>query len=192
METPIKACHNCRRRRVRCDSSVPVCQKCAKAGQECLGYGKLFIWNQGVASRGKMMGKTFQDMGRSAMKRPKNANNSSTRPTNPKRATEFVANASRTEATKFPIIQRSGSGSSSSIAVSAMYTLPQGQPQSMALSRLPSSRPVHFPALDVQGDVDEDDPVEISVHRVLVDPLYQDLDASSRYYISYCKLQLLE
>ncbi|KAE8137730.1 fungal-specific transcription factor domain-containing protein [Aspergillus pseudotamarii] len=30
-----------------------------KTGQECLGYGKLFIWNQGVASRGKMMGKTY-------------------------------------------------------------------------------------------------------------------------------------
>ncbi|KAE8383814.1 fungal-specific transcription factor domain-containing protein [Aspergillus bertholletiae] len=30
-----------------------------KLGQECLGYGKLFLWNQGVASRGKMMGKTF-------------------------------------------------------------------------------------------------------------------------------------
>ncbi|KAL4909578.1 hypothetical protein BDW74DRAFT_174780 [Aspergillus multicolor] len=31
--------------------------------QECLGYGKLFVWNQGVASRGKMMGKTFSAPG---------------------------------------------------------------------------------------------------------------------------------
>ncbi|KAL4807910.1 fungal-specific transcription factor domain-containing protein [Aspergillus unguis] len=54
-----KACHNCRRRRIRCDRAVPACQKCAKYGQECLGYGKLFVWNNGVASRGKMMGKTF-------------------------------------------------------------------------------------------------------------------------------------
>ena len=54
-----KPCHNCRRKRLRCDRSVPVCHKCVKTGQECLGYGKLFIWNQGVASRGKMMGKTY-------------------------------------------------------------------------------------------------------------------------------------
>lgn len=52
-------CHNCRRRRLRCDRSVPSCQKCIKAGQECLGYGKLFRWNQGIASRGKMMGKSY-------------------------------------------------------------------------------------------------------------------------------------
>jgi hypothetical protein len=28
---------------------------------ECLGYGKLFKWNSGVASRGKMMGKSYDD-----------------------------------------------------------------------------------------------------------------------------------
>lgn len=54
-----KPCHNCRRKRRRCDRSVPVCHKCMKTGQECLGYGKLFIWNEGVASRGKMMGKAY-------------------------------------------------------------------------------------------------------------------------------------
>ncbi|KAL4921338.1 fungal-specific transcription factor domain-containing protein [Aspergillus aurantiobrunneus] len=54
-----KACHTCRRRRLKCDRTVPACQKCARTGQECLGYGKLFLWNHGVASRGKMMGKTY-------------------------------------------------------------------------------------------------------------------------------------
>lgn len=54
-----KACHNCRRRRLKCDRDVPACRKCALNGQECLGYGKLFVWNEGVASRGKMMGKTY-------------------------------------------------------------------------------------------------------------------------------------
>ncbi|KAI0423666.1 fungal-specific transcription factor domain-containing protein [Xylaria sp. FL1042] len=39
-----KACHNCRRRRLRCDRSVPVCFKCTKTGQKCLGYGKLYRW----------------------------------------------------------------------------------------------------------------------------------------------------
>ncbi|KAI0536243.1 fungal-specific transcription factor domain-containing protein [Xylaria digitata] len=39
-----KPCHNCRRRRLRCDRSVPVCYKCTKTGQRCLGYGKLYRW----------------------------------------------------------------------------------------------------------------------------------------------------
>ncbi|KAF2000974.1 hypothetical protein P154DRAFT_191818 [Amniculicola lignicola CBS 123094] len=57
---PSKACHNCRRRRWKCDRSLPVCQKCLSSGTECLGYNKLFVWNNGVASRGKMMGKSFE------------------------------------------------------------------------------------------------------------------------------------
>ncbi|PVI01073.1 hypothetical protein DM02DRAFT_562051 [Periconia macrospinosa] len=57
---PTKACHNCRKRRWKCDRSLPVCHKCLSSGAECLGYGKLFVWNNGVASRGKMMGKSFE------------------------------------------------------------------------------------------------------------------------------------
>ncbi|KAF2643887.1 hypothetical protein P280DRAFT_392554 [Massarina eburnea CBS 473.64] len=58
---PTKACHNCRKRRWKCDRSLPVCQKCLSTGVDCLGYGKLFVWNKGVASRGKMMGKSFEE-----------------------------------------------------------------------------------------------------------------------------------
>jgi hypothetical protein len=58
-EPPTKACHNCRRSRRRCDRSIPTCTKCQLAGQDCLGYGKLLSWTNSVASRGKMMGKTF-------------------------------------------------------------------------------------------------------------------------------------
>lgn len=54
-----KPCHNCKRRRLRCDRKLPFCQKCVKKGENCLGYGKLLVWNRGVASRGKMMGKSF-------------------------------------------------------------------------------------------------------------------------------------
>ncbi|KAI1130656.1 fungal-specific transcription factor domain-containing protein [Nemania abortiva] len=42
--TEQKPCHNCRRRRLRCDRSVPVCYKCSKTGQRCLGYGQLYRW----------------------------------------------------------------------------------------------------------------------------------------------------
>ncbi|KAL2803132.1 fungal-specific transcription factor domain-containing protein [Aspergillus granulosus] len=53
------ACHTCRRRRLRCDEAKPLCQRCAAAGIECQGYGNLILWVDGVASRGKMMGKSF-------------------------------------------------------------------------------------------------------------------------------------
>lgn len=59
MERPTEPCHTCRRYRVKCDRSVPFCQKCLHTGRECLGYQKKLIrWNQGIASRGKLMGRT--------------------------------------------------------------------------------------------------------------------------------------
>ena len=44
-------CHNCRRRRLRCDRSRPICNKCSSSGRECLGYDKLFIWTQCAGTR---------------------------------------------------------------------------------------------------------------------------------------------
>lgn len=38
---------------------LPGCAKCARTQLDCLGYKKPLVWNKGVASRGKMMGKTF-------------------------------------------------------------------------------------------------------------------------------------
>lgn len=52
----VEACHNCRRQRLKCDRTLPHCLKCTKRGQECLGYGRLYRWELGVASRGKMTG----------------------------------------------------------------------------------------------------------------------------------------
>jgi len=52
-------CYTCRRRRVKCDRQLPLCAKCERTKLECLGYRKPLVWNKGVASRGKMMGKTF-------------------------------------------------------------------------------------------------------------------------------------
>ena len=58
----LQPCHNCRRKQLKCDRSIPQCLKCTQRGQECLGYQCLFRWEQGVASRGRMAGKTFDDM----------------------------------------------------------------------------------------------------------------------------------
>ncbi|KAI1640989.1 hypothetical protein F4809DRAFT_293972 [Biscogniauxia mediterranea] len=39
-----KACNTCRRRRVRCDETKPLCHRCAKGGFECLGYERPTQW----------------------------------------------------------------------------------------------------------------------------------------------------
>ncbi|KAJ0118702.1 criflavine sensitivity control protein acr-2 [Diaporthe amygdali] len=51
---PSKSCHNCRRKRLRCDRSIPDCQKCTSKGEKCLGYGKLLRWTNAVAVRGNL------------------------------------------------------------------------------------------------------------------------------------------
>lgn len=54
---PSKGCHNCRRRRLRCDRSFPSCHKCSSTGEECLGYGALLRWTNAPAIRGKLAGR---------------------------------------------------------------------------------------------------------------------------------------
>ncbi|KAF5670557.1 acriflavine sensitivity control ACR-2 [Fusarium heterosporum] len=51
-----KPCHNCRRRRLRCDRLLPHCAKCEAKGVECLGYSQIFQWTGAVASRGRLAG----------------------------------------------------------------------------------------------------------------------------------------
>ncbi|KAL2021745.1 hypothetical protein VTK56DRAFT_6688 [Thermocarpiscus australiensis] len=51
-----KACHNCRRRRLRCDRSRPSCRKCWSTGEACLGYGTVLRWANAPAVRGKLAG----------------------------------------------------------------------------------------------------------------------------------------
>lgn len=53
-------CHNCRRRRLRCDRSVPSCHKCSINGEECLGYGPLLRWADAPAIRGKLAGQGLE------------------------------------------------------------------------------------------------------------------------------------
>lgn len=39
---------------MRCDRSLPQCQKCISKGDQCLGYGRLLRWTNAVAVRGKL------------------------------------------------------------------------------------------------------------------------------------------
>ncbi|OAL24490.1 hypothetical protein AYO20_10648 [Fonsecaea nubica] len=55
----LKDCRTCNRRRIRCDRSLPTCKKCALKDLTCPGYGLRIQFGQGVASRGKLTGKTL-------------------------------------------------------------------------------------------------------------------------------------
>ncbi|KAK2831897.1 hypothetical protein FQN49_007058 [Arthroderma sp. PD_2] len=50
-------CHTCRKRRVRCDSGQPSCQKCMARGIECLGYGKQkpLVWLEGGGNQNQYL-----------------------------------------------------------------------------------------------------------------------------------------
>ncbi|KAJ5351445.1 hypothetical protein N7452_000419 [Penicillium brevicompactum] len=65
-----EACWTCRSRHVQCDRSKAPCDKCLKAGLECVK--KLpFRWVQGVAIRGNMKGHVYENKSGGTLKRPK-------------------------------------------------------------------------------------------------------------------------
>ncbi|KAI1028653.1 hypothetical protein LB503_002102 [Fusarium chuoi] len=57
-EVASENCKTCVRRRIKCDRSVPSCLKCCSRGLDCPGYGLRLRWDQGVASRGNLTGKS--------------------------------------------------------------------------------------------------------------------------------------
>ncbi|KUJ12603.1 uncharacterized protein LY89DRAFT_738377 [Mollisia scopiformis] len=48
---PLKDCRTCNRRRIRCDRSLPTCQKCKSRNLECPGYGVNFRWKEATKAR---------------------------------------------------------------------------------------------------------------------------------------------
>ncbi|KAJ5336644.1 uncharacterized protein N7506_004666 [Penicillium brevicompactum] len=54
----IADCRVCQKRRIRCDRTVPQCQKCGVRGFTCPGFPSIVLrWDQGIASRGKFTGR---------------------------------------------------------------------------------------------------------------------------------------
>ncbi|KAF2093164.1 hypothetical protein NA57DRAFT_19042, partial [Rhizodiscina lignyota] len=52
-------CFTCRKRKTQCDRRRPYCTQCIDLGKECSGYRTTLTWGVGVASRGKLRGKTL-------------------------------------------------------------------------------------------------------------------------------------
>ena len=165
-ETP---CFTCRRRRVICDKVLPTCRKCHAAGKQCLGYKKPLTWVRGVASRGKMMGLTFEDVA----------------PKKPKGESRAGIGTSRVSVLGSSEERRGGAPPSRSLA---LVRRPSGP--SWAPSRTPSW-------LSDVAQTDGDQNILISSGLVpsteqlnippsLVDPVLQGLDQLERYYLSHC------
>lgn len=138
--TPKKACHSCRRDRLRCDRSYPHCNKCRLRGKECLGYGQLFRWTGAVASRGKLAGKTS--------------------------SAPLIGGA------ESPPSSSEVSETSSSPACYSYTSSDSDQSREVAVI-------VKNDTLGMKG---------VDIGRPLVDPIFQDLMPTQRYYLNYCKI----
>ena len=160
----VKGCYTCRRRRIICDNGLPTCQKCRDAGKECLGYQKPLTWVKGgVASRGKMMGRSFDDV---VKKDPRRAGESS--------------HSSAVDASNETDIEKPGDA--------VVHNAPDTstvQPSSTAFQLEEESDLVsasrNAPAMDFT-----------SVPWGLIDPPVKDLSGLSRFYILHCTFSLYQ
>lgn len=160
-----KGCYTCRRRRIVCDNGRPTCRKCRDAGKECLGYQKPLVWVKGgVASRGKMMGLSFDDV--NASQGSSSRASMSFYPTASSERQESLGPAEQASCDSEPLPD-SGSLQVQIQALSettlAKYNNNDGA--LVHVRRLPPESPSFS----------------------LVDPLFQDIDKLSRMYISHCK-----
>ncbi|KAL8308284.1 hypothetical protein RB593_006550 [Gaeumannomyces tritici] len=149
-------CHNCRRRRLVCDRALPTCRKCVVVGQECLGYGKLFIFTDSVASRGRRAGQT-----------------SFAPPPHPP-AVAAGARRARLSLSSSPVAA-SASSSPPSVPISSPSSCELVPSRHGSASRSLSPEP-WGPGLEgLDG---------LTLHS-LVDPVTQDFDTATRYYMHY-------
>lgn len=57
--TELSGCYQCSRRRIDCDRTEPTCGKCSAKGIKCSGLGLRYRFNDGIAARGKFVGKSL-------------------------------------------------------------------------------------------------------------------------------------
>lgn len=195
-----KPCHNCRRRRLRCDRLVPHCAKCEAKGVECLGYGQLFQWTGAVASRGKLAGQQ-----------------SSAALYSPVRGAAARSRASISSVSSLSSASPASSSASSASSSAASPSIPPSSPAAYVAPSLPEVREVEeltsdnsdTPDAESEFDFSHDHATPVascdtqlvcittsshalaseastSTPWVLVDPLYQDITSNHRQYLAYC------
>ncbi|PGH03703.1 hypothetical protein AJ79_07285 [Helicocarpus griseus UAMH5409] len=184
-------CYTCRRRRVTCDRLLPSCQKCRAAQRTCLGYKKPITWVRGVASRGKMMGLTFDDV---------TARNSQALGSG--RGDIELGKYQRTEVRhdgESDSIQEGPQGSMDWSQVPGLGDWGQANTSDSVTGCQRGDIMLLDRSSEEQTRNDEDilSPESHSyTPSILVDPLYQGLDKVSRYYLAHydrvlCRLMVL-
>lgn len=183
-----KPCHNCRRRRLRCDRSWPTCHKCAVSGQECLGYGKVFIWTEAIDAHGN----------------PKPSPSRRTPLGGPLSSGSGQVSSSVTNS-YFPLFPDPTSGRRPDVDPSnqTAHDAPVSEGRSIPVVRRPSPllkrnrsaaamSATPEPTKDAASSPIQETPLEHQKWRPtalgsLTDPIFQDLDRNSRYYLAHCK-----
>lgn len=180
-----KGCYTCRRRRIICDNGQPTCRKCRDAGKECLGYQKPLVWVKGgVASRGKMMGRSFDDVKISAGDSKAQVSAEAKVPTATKTAGfGFFSIAESSSATSSPSSGAHTSPESDTYVQESVENAASGHadeniPFGLDATEEPDNRVVHVPR-GTPADF-------ISAPWGLVDPLFKDMSQISRFYLFHC------
>lgn len=182
-----KGCYTCRRRRIICDNGQPTCRKCRDAGKECLGYQKPLVWVKGgVASRGKMMGRSFDDV-----KKPDGDSKAQS-------STQAKVTAA-TNTPGFGFFSIAESSSATSSPSSGAHTSPESDTHIQEIVEHAGLENVDEEIMYGSGFTEEPDNRVVHVPRAastdyiqapwgLVDPLFKDMSQMSRFYLFHCTL----
>ncbi|PNP75544.1 hypothetical protein FNYG_10953 [Fusarium nygamai] len=171
-----KPCHNCRRRRLRCDRSWPTCHKCAVSGQECLGYGKVFVWTQGIDSHGNVNpppGRRLPDESDAS---------TSVSPTGHQQG-QGQHDRARPQpqpdySDQHPLARLVQQAQQAAQEAEEMNQQQQQQQQQQSQQQQPTPP-------DSEGSPSHDPSIPWPSPAALTDPLFQDLDRTSRYYLAH-------
>lgn len=161
-----KGCYTCRRRRIICDNGLPTCQKCRDAGKECLGYQKPLVWVKGgVASRGKMMGRSFNEVSKKASHGTDESKDSTTIPTDLSSDVSPVGNVDHTG----PGVPNAAASQDNAPGVFA----------ERALSKRSQPGRSNYSNSSAAAIVTDHAPLSPS----LIDPIIKDMNELSRFYL---------
>ncbi|KAM5347942.1 hypothetical protein ACJ41O_007766 [Fusarium nematophilum] len=159
-----KPCHNCRRRRLRCDRSWPTCHKCAVTGQECLGYGKVFVWTQGIDSQGNVNpppGRRVPDDGDATGAAAAHNEHQHDQP-------QPLPQPDQSDQHPLALLVKKAQQAAEQAQQEAVQQQMNQSPQSMPMSASSTAAGMPWPR-----------------PGTLTDPLFQDLDHNSRYYLAH-------
>ncbi|KAH7185924.1 fungal-specific transcription factor domain-containing protein [Fusarium flagelliforme] len=202
-----KPCHNCRRRRLRCDRLLPHCAKCEAKGVDCLGYSQIFQWTGAVASRGRLAGQQSS----AALYTPARPTTARSR-ASLSSVSSLSSNSPASSSSASSIASPSVPSSSPAFIAPALSQVDEVTETSEAESESGSELDIfNDNYIDDQNNGGDDDATplasgdtqlvcttnnnyplasETSTPWVLVDPLYQDITSNHRQYLAYFDARL--